>query len=49
MATTLENLMTFPYIRSQVDCGALTLYAAYFDVASGDLTVRDPESGVFRA
>jgi carbonic anhydrase len=49
MATTLENLMTFPYVRSQVERGALTLHAAYFDVASGDLTVRDPESGAFRA
>jgi carbonic anhydrase len=48
MATTLENLMTFPYIRSQVERGALTLHAAYFAVASGDLTVRDPATGAFR-
>src|SRR4249920_2027375 len=47
MATTLENLMTFPYIRSQVERGALTLHAAYFAVASGDLTVRDPATGAF--
>jgi carbonic anhydrase len=48
MATTLENLMTFPYIRSQVERGALTLHAAYFAVASGDLAVRDPATGSFR-
>jgi carbonic anhydrase len=49
MATTLENLMTFPYVRSQVEQGALTLHAAYFNVASGDLMVRDPANGAFRA
>jgi carbonic anhydrase len=48
MATTLENLMTFPYVRSQVESGELALHAAYFDVASGDLAVRDPASGSFR-
>src|SRR5246127_5321560 len=47
MATTLENLMTFPYVRDQVERGALTLHAAYFAVASGDLMVRDPVTGIF--
>jgi carbonic anhydrase len=47
MVTTLENLMTFPCVRILAERGRLTLHAAYFDVASGDLMVRDPLTGVF--
>jgi len=47
MATTLENLMTFPCVRILSERGRLTLHAAYFDVASGELTVRDPVTGLF--
>jgi carbonic anhydrase len=46
MVTTLENLMTFPCVRILAERGRLTLHAAYFDVASGDLMVRDPLTGV---
>ena len=42
MTTTLKNLMTFPYVRAQVERGALTLHGAYFAVASGDLMVPGP-------
>jgi carbonic anhydrase len=49
LATTLDNLMTFPFVRDQVDKGILTLYAAYFDVSSGDLSVRNPITGWFNA
>jgi carbonic anhydrase len=47
MATTLENLMTFPCVRILTERGRLALHAAYFDVASGDLMVRDPVTGLF--
>ena len=42
---TLDNLMTFPYVRGRVEAGEMQLHAAYFGVATGDLSVYDPESG----
>jgi carbonic anhydrase len=39
--------MTFPWIKQQVDRGLLTLHAAYFGVATGQLSVRDPATGRF--
>jgi len=47
LAITLNNLMTFPFVREQVEQGRLTLYAAHFDVSSGELAVRDPATGRF--
>jgi len=38
---TLENLMTFPYVRRRVEAKELQLHAAYFGVATGDLSVYD--------
>jgi carbonic anhydrase len=43
----LRNLMTFPCVRILVERGKLHLHGAYFGVATGDLLVRDPETGVF--
>jgi carbonic anhydrase len=45
---TLTNLLTFPYVRSRVESGDLTLHAAYFGVATGTLSVLDPASDEFR-
>jgi len=45
--TTLENLMTFPCVRILVERGKLQLHGAYFGVATGDLSLRDPKTGVF--
>jgi carbonic anhydrase len=45
---TLANLLTFPYVRSRVESGALVMHAAYFGVATGTLSVLDPASGEFR-
>jgi carbonic anhydrase len=47
ITTMLDNLMTFPYVRSAVERGALTLHGAYFGVAAGELAVRDPVTGKF--
>lgn len=43
----LDNLLTFPWIRGRVEQGALALHAAYFGVATGQLSVRDPATGDF--
>ena len=44
---SMINLLTFPYIRAACDNGELTLHGAYFNVASGELEVLEPESGRF--
>jgi carbonic anhydrase len=46
---TLDNLMTFPCIRIQVGRNKLALHAAYFGVATGGLSIYDPQSGEFHA
>src|ERR1700742_2734444 len=38
---SLENLMTFPFVRAAVESGAMTLHGAYFGVAEGKLFVLD--------
>src|SRR6201991_431266 len=38
---SLENLMTFPFVRSHVESGELQLHGAYFGVAEGTLFVLD--------
>lgn len=44
---SLRNLMTFPFVRSEVEQGELKLHGAYFGVASGRLLVRDERTGSF--
>jgi carbonic anhydrase len=46
--TSLRNLRTFPCVRILEEKGRLQLHGAYFDVATGVLMLRDPESGAFR-
>ncbi|QFU15053.1 carbonic anhydrase [Microvirga thermotolerans] len=46
---SLNNLMTFPCVRTLVERGKLELHGAFFGVASGVLMVRDPETGEYRA
>lgn len=47
LAIALDNLMTFPCVRILSERGRLALHAAYFDVATGELAVRDPVTGQF--
>lgn len=47
VANSLDNLMTFPRLRDAVARGELTLHGAYFGVAKGQLSVRDPATGEF--
>jgi carbonic anhydrase len=44
---TLDNLMTFPCVRILAERKRLLLHAAYFDVATGLLSVLDPETRTF--
>jgi len=40
---SLENLLTFPYIAAAVQSGALVLHGAYFDVATGEVFIREAD------
>ncbi len=44
---SLENLLTFPFIKERVENGSLSLHGAHFGIARGELLVRDPETGKF--
>ncbi len=46
---SLENLMTFPFVQTQVASGALNLHGAYFGVAGGSLFVLDQATKEFRS
>jgi carbonic anhydrase len=46
---SLENLMTFPFVRPLVEAGALNLHGAYFGVAEGSLFVLDKTAKEFRS
>jgi carbonic anhydrase len=45
---SLENLMTFPFVRTLVERDELELHGAYFGVAEGSLFVLDPAAKEFR-
>lgn len=44
---SIENLRTFPTIAEREKNGDLALHGAWFDIASGELWVMDPQSGDF--
>lgn len=44
---SLENLLTFPWVRDRVDSGILNLHGWYFDIESGNLNSYNPDSGEF--
>ncbi len=46
---TLDNLLTFPWVKKRVEDGALALHAAYFGVATGGLSVWNAASRQFVA
>jgi carbonic anhydrase len=43
VGVTIDNLMTFPWVRERVEAGALGLTAMHFGVAKGCLRCRDPQ------
>jgi carbonic anhydrase len=44
---SLENLMTFPWIRERVEHGRMALHGWYFDIERGELLRYDPYVGRF--
>ena len=46
---SLENLMTFPFVRTRVERGEMNLHGAYFGVAEGSLFVLDQAAKEFRS
>jgi carbonic anhydrase len=47
IVNTLDNLLTFPRLRKLIERGHVELHGAYFGVATGELSVLDPQSGRF--
>ena len=47
--TSLQNLMTFPFVRTAVEAGDLTLHGLWNDIADGSLTQFDPARSDFVA
>lgn len=45
--TSLENLMTFPWIEEQVSAGELTLHGLWTDIGEGGLEHYNPETQKF--
>lgn len=44
---SINNLRTFPYIRTFEQEGKLAIHGAWFDIASGELWVMDSDTGDF--
>lgn len=47
IVNSLDNLKTFPRLRTQIEHGKVAIHGAYFGVATGELSVRDEASGAF--
>jgi carbonic anhydrase len=45
---SLDNLLSFPWIRERVKRSALSLHGWYFDIESGVLSAFEPQAGDFR-
>jgi carbonic anhydrase len=45
---SLENLMSFPFIREAVDQDRLSLHGLWTDIGEGGLEIYDPKTGAFR-
>lgn len=48
IGVSLRNLMTFPFVRSAVSAGELTLHGWYFDIERGELLSCDEAGRVMR-
>ncbi|HXW41433.1 MAG TPA: carbonic anhydrase [Xanthobacteraceae bacterium] len=47
VVNSLDNLLTFPRLRKQIESGEVATHGAYFGVATGKLSVRDETTGEF--
>lgn len=43
--TSLRNLMTFPFVRTAVEEGMLTLHGTWFDIGAGTLHIYSSDKG----
>ena len=46
---SLENLMSFPFVKSAVEAGEITMHGLWNDIGAGSLEQYDPASGRFLA
>lgn len=46
---SLKNLMTFDFVREAVEAGRLHLHGAHFGIVTGELRIRDPQTGEFHS
>lgn len=46
---SIKNLRTFPFVRTEEEKGRLSLHGAYFDIATGTLSVLNHSRGEFFA
>ena len=44
---SLDNLLTYPWIKQRIDAGILNLHGWWFDLESGDLWATDADNTVF--
>jgi carbonic anhydrase len=44
VVNSIDNLMTFPRLRTQIERGQVLVHGAYFGVATGQLSVRNPDT-----
>lgn len=47
VVTSLENLMTFPFITAAIENGTLSLHGLWTDIGEGGLECYDPKTGAF--
>lgn len=45
---SLENLETFPFVRSALEKGEIAVHGAFIDIASGGIEIYDPASRNFK-
>jgi carbonic anhydrase len=45
---SLENLMTFPFVKSAVENERLSIHGLWNDIGEGSLEGYDPTSGTFK-
>jgi carbonic anhydrase len=48
VSQSMENLLSFPFVKERVDDGRITIHGAHFGIANGILLVRDPQTGDFQ-
>lgn len=46
--TSMENLLTFPYVAEKVQAGSLTLHGLWFDILKGELEFYENSTQHFR-